>query len=246
MLTVERAKEIVADLLTKLTRPVSPLFFPPSASAIRWCDGKEGIEIGPAAHNPFDFEPPSRKVIVGDEDDFRFFAEHQIQICGAAAIPDIIGEADELPIASGSLDYVLTSHVFEHLCNPMKALAEWHRVLRPGGIIYTIVPLRNAHPPDASRPISRLDEIVEAADGGWSTADCPPQEEHGGPRGHRFVYTVDLFFQIVSFLGFDNFAVEEVLDRDDKVGNGFAVVLSTKDCESVRSKTKLFWALGKK
>lgn len=37
-------------------------------------------------------------------------------------------------------DFVCSSHVFEHIANPIKALYEWKRVIKEGGIIYCGVP----------------------------------------------------------------------------------------------------------
>jgi hypothetical protein len=44
------------------------------------------------------------------------------------------------PIPSGTYDFVLSSHNLEHFANPVKALYEWKRVLRPGGAIILILP----------------------------------------------------------------------------------------------------------
>jgi SAM-dependent methyltransferase len=42
--------------------------------------------------------------------------------------------------ADGTLDFVCSSHVLEHLANPLKAMAEWKRVIKEEGIIYVGVP----------------------------------------------------------------------------------------------------------
>lgn len=44
------------------------------------------------------------------------------------------------PIADAGYDFVLSSHNLEHFANPMKALLEWKRVLRPGGALILILP----------------------------------------------------------------------------------------------------------
>jgi SAM-dependent methyltransferase len=46
------------------------------------------------------------------------------------------------PIENASFDAVIASHVIEHLANPLRALQEFHRVLRPGGRLVLIVPDR--------------------------------------------------------------------------------------------------------
>lgn len=45
-----------------------------------------------------------------------------------------------LPFADNSFDQVLAVHVIEHLEDVMKAMAEFHRVTRPGGRLYIVTP----------------------------------------------------------------------------------------------------------
>jgi SAM-dependent methyltransferase len=47
---------------------------------------------------------------------------------------------DRLPEPDGSLDLVVASEVIEHLIDPGRAIAEFHRVLRPGGHVLITVP----------------------------------------------------------------------------------------------------------
>ena len=39
-----------------------------------------------------------------------------------------------------SLDFVFSSHVLEHLSEPERALKEWQRVLKPGGVLFLYLP----------------------------------------------------------------------------------------------------------
>ena len=62
----------------------------------------------------------------------------------------LIGEAGRLEaVAADSYDAVLASHVLEHLANPLGSLAEWKRVVRPGGHILLVSspPGRHVRPP---------------------------------------------------------------------------------------------------
>lgn len=52
----------------------------------------------------------------------------------------IIGEASELPVEDGSLDFIFASHVFEHLANPIGHLRRWWEKLAPGGRVICVVP----------------------------------------------------------------------------------------------------------
>lgn len=50
------------------------------------------------------------------------------------------GAASDLPVEDGSLDFIFSSHVFEHLANPLGHLRRWKTKLRPGGRILGVVP----------------------------------------------------------------------------------------------------------
>lgn len=42
--------------------------------------------------------------------------------------------------ADETLDFVCSSHLLEHLANPLKAIVEWKRAIKEGGIIYVGLP----------------------------------------------------------------------------------------------------------
>jgi ubiquinone/menaquinone biosynthesis C-methylase UbiE len=53
----------------------------------------------------------------------------------------VVSEASELRgINEDSLDFILASHVMEHLANPLKAVLRWKSLLHTGGYIILIVP----------------------------------------------------------------------------------------------------------
>lgn len=47
----------------------------------------------------------------------------------------VLGDIEEVPLKDGSVDIVLLSQALHHAENPRQALAEAHRILRPGGRI---------------------------------------------------------------------------------------------------------------
>jgi SAM-dependent methyltransferase len=49
---------------------------------------------------------------------------------------DFFGDGLELPIASNSVDLIMSQAVLEHVPDPKRAVAELRRILRPGGRIY--------------------------------------------------------------------------------------------------------------
>lgn len=57
-----------------------------------------------------------------------------------------------LPFADASYDMVFASHVLEHIRDDAKALAEIHRILRPGGLAVLPVPLLAEHTVEYPEP----------------------------------------------------------------------------------------------
>jgi SAM-dependent methyltransferase len=77
---------------------------------------------------------------------------------------DIIGPLHDIPVEDGRFDAVLCNAVLEHVRNPAEALAEFHRVTRPGGVLYLVVPFmqpEHLDPTDFQRyTIDGLQELV--------------------------------------------------------------------------------------
>lgn len=72
-----------------------------------------------------------------------------------------IAEATDLkPVADSSYDCVLASHCLEHIANPLRALAEWKRIIREGGALLLVLPHRDGTF-DWKRPVTPLQHMVE-------------------------------------------------------------------------------------
>jgi SAM-dependent methyltransferase len=68
-------------------------------------------------------------------------------------------EASALPIRDASCDFVLSSHVLEHMANPLQALQEWRRVLKPNGHLLVVLPHR-ARTFDHKRKTTSWDHLL--------------------------------------------------------------------------------------
>lgn len=53
---------------------------------------------------------------------------------------DFYGDACDLPLRTGGVDTILCTEVLEHLADPERAIAEFARILRPGGTLITTAP----------------------------------------------------------------------------------------------------------
>lgn len=73
-------------------------------------------------------------------------------------------------IDSDSRDFVLSSHTLEHTANPLKALGEWKRVLKRGGILVLVVPERKGTF-DHKRPVTSLAHLIMDLQRDTSEAD---------------------------------------------------------------------------
>lgn len=72
-----------------------------------------------------------------------------------------IADATDLSqIESASYDFVLSSNCLEHVANPIKALLEWRRVIRPGGALILVVP-NKASNFDHNRPFTTFEHILD-------------------------------------------------------------------------------------
>ena len=64
------------------------------------------------------------------------------------------------PIGDASYDCVLASHCLEHTANPLKALQEFRRILKPGGLLLAILPNMD-DTFDWRRPLTPLSHMQE-------------------------------------------------------------------------------------
>ncbi|RJP20405.1 MAG: class I SAM-dependent methyltransferase [Candidatus Abyssobacteria bacterium SURF_5] len=122
----------------------------------KWLRGR-GIEIG--AH---DLPIEGIRPIYVD----RFF-----EFAHAKCLVDAISDASILPFKDDSLDYIASSHLLEHLANPIRALVEWNRIVRAGGIVYLVVPDRR-FTFDRFRERTPLSHLI--SDFERATTDCDP------------------------------------------------------------------------
>lgn len=72
-----------------------------------------------------------------------------------------VAEASCLPgVGSGAYEFILSSHLLEHAANPLATLAEWFRLLVPGGCLVLVLPHREGTF-DHRRPVTTLEHLVD-------------------------------------------------------------------------------------
>ena len=168
--------------------------------------GLKGIEIGASAHNRYWLD--AINVDRWGEDDTIYKREERRLVVRAAKV-DVVARGDELPFDDDSHDFVFSSHVIEHFPDPIRALLEWQRVARR---YVVVVAPHKERTFDSDRHLTSVDELVERHRAGFRT----------GEDAHWSVWTCESFVDMCELLGF---GVIDHRDPDDKVGNGFVVVL---------------------
>jgi SAM-dependent methyltransferase len=143
-----------------------------------------GLELG-AGNRPWPI-PPHTKCHYGDLLD-KTGLEHYFKDCDPVYDGTLDGFVDAQTLTgvhSGNLDFVISAHVIEHLADPIGAIRESIRVLRPGGIHLLAVPdMQMTH--DRNRPPTTLEHLLsDERDGGTGTRR-QAYEEHC-----RYVHTI--------------------------------------------------------
>jgi len=88
----------------------------------------------------------------------------------------IVEAGDVSEIASESYDFVAASHVLEHVANPLRALQEWKRIVKPSGTILIVLP-HKANTFDHRRHFTTFDHIRSDFESSVTEADLTHLEE---------------------------------------------------------------------
>lgn len=116
-----------------------------------------GVEIG-ALWRRFPV-PPGARVWYVDRLSGAELEEHYPELSGRMIQADVLADANQLPFAPGSLDFLIASHVIEHLPFPLDALRAWYEALAPGGILLLRIPDKR-YTFDKSRVRTPLDHLL--------------------------------------------------------------------------------------
>ncbi len=151
-----------------------------------------------------------------------------------------VSEGAALPmVEDASYDFLLASHMIEHTANPLQALSEWRRILRPGGGLVVIAP-HGAVTFDHRRPITAFDHLLDDERNGTGENDLTHLAEilanhdlrfdpgGGSPEAfaersrrnlenrclHHHVFDLDLLGRCLDHAGFDMLAAQVVFPID--------------------------------
>lgn len=166
-------EEGFAGLLRTIARRAIGWRLPQFNSMVRALDGKTGIEIGGPSNylfaqgGPLPIYPIAARIdncnfsnntiwegSIEAGRSFKFDASKepgQQFVCEAKDIPAVVSQ---------SYDFLLSSHTIEHLADPLGALMQWQRILKPGATLILIVP-HGEGTFDHRRPFTLVDHMVD-------------------------------------------------------------------------------------
>lgn len=223
-----------------------------SKLAHQYLDGLNGVEIGGSNQNSFGLEHTGGYANIDfTADQGKNWQSKDFQIKPV----NLVSFGDDLPLKNNSVDYVISSHVIEHFFDPIKAIKEWLRVVKPGGYVFMIVPHRD-RTFDRKRALTSVSELMDRYDQKLKLEnyliskitydpetnttnhdilkiiDTPKKVNDKTLEKYRRATVNDHIHWTVwnheTFLALMKkckFKVIESQDPDDKVGNGFTVIL---------------------
>jgi SAM-dependent methyltransferase len=201
-----RVKNGMLDALLRITTAWQLIRRRRSRFVSGYLAGMTGIEIGASSHNRFYLDAVNVDRFEGNDTVYKREARRLVL---HTAKVDVVAPGDDLPFDDNSHDFVFSSHVIEHFPDPIKALYEWVRVARH--FVVVIAPHRDRNF-DSERPLTTTAELLERhRDGFTSDEDL-----------HWSVWTCESFVEMCEATGL---RVTDRQDPDDKVGNGFTVVI---------------------
>lgn len=196
------------------------------------------MEIGGPSDNfsPKSIVPVYR--IAGSVDNCNFAAqtiwsssignEHIFSYQGKELGRQFICEGTQLEgIADDTYDFLISSHTLEHIANPIKALHEWKRVIKDGGMLLLLLPHKE-RTFDHWRPVTdlghlikdyemgvneddmtHLSEILELHDlsmtpevGTWEEVIERSNKNFENRCLHHHVFTTESAIRVVDYVGF--------------------------------------------
>jgi SAM-dependent methyltransferase len=171
-----------------------------------YLDGLKGVEIGAASHNRFYLDAINVDRYASED---TVYKREERRLTRRVARVDIVAPGDDLPFEDNAYDFVFSSHVIEHFPDPIKALLEWVRVARR--YVVVVAPHRD-RTFDVDRLLTSVDDLLERHRNSFAS-----EEDR-----HWSVWTCESFIEMCKRIGL---SVVDSQDPDDKVGNGFVIVI---------------------
>lgn len=165
------SKILPARLKAPLGRALHPGLIDRETIAHKYLAGT-GIEIG-ALHTPLNVPRTANVKYLDRLPVAELRAQYPELTAYKLVSPDIIADGELLnEVDDCSQDFVIANHFIEHCENPLLAVRNMFRVLKPEGVLYLAIPDKR-YTFDIDRPVTALDHLLRDFKEGpaWSRRD---------------------------------------------------------------------------
>ncbi len=131
--------------------------------------GKKGIELGGpsrifTSHGPVPVYPRTKSITFVDFRKDNLWSQKKDslleEMSGKSSWEFTYSDGVLLDeFSSNSADFVISSHVLEHIANPIKALKRWYDILKPGGVMLIVAPDKR-FTFDHRRPLTSIQHML--------------------------------------------------------------------------------------
>ena len=142
------------------------------------------------------------------------YHKQQMEIAGKLKKVDIIAKGDNIPLKDNSVDFVFSSHVIEHFYEPVSAINEWLRLVKPGKYVVMVVPHKD-RTFDLKKPCTTIEEFENRRREYDKNASYEDR--------HHSVWTTETFLEFAKYYNFNVVYVTDTVAP--RLGNSFGIVL---------------------
>ena len=179
---------------------------------------KNGVEIGGPSDNGliiYHFADLMDNIIFSDNTTWSNYNSKEYNYYNNKVGKVIISDAVDIAIIKNEeYDFVFASHVLEHIANPLKAVAEWLRIIKKDGYIIIIVPEKSIcfdHKREYSKFSTLLSQYQKnVGEDDLSTLKDKPAgtfveftkrslDNYNNRCLHHYVYNYDLLLEICNY-----------------------------------------------
>lgn len=185
--------------------------------AQRYLSG-DGLEIG-ALHLPLPL-PPAARVRYVDRMPVKELRRHYPEMADKPLVDiDVIDDGGKLTtIGEDSVDFVVANHLLEHMADPIGAILNMLRVVKPGGVLFITVPDKR-YTFDKDKPVTSVEHMIRDYEEGpdwsreghykeWVKHDLPDRDKAVQEKRalelmdedysiHFHIWTVDDFYDLL-------------------------------------------------
>jgi SAM-dependent methyltransferase len=174
-------------------------------NAFLFCLGR-GLEIGGSVGNEFGLL--TKNLDIPNENDNKL----QVDNCGLFMPIDYKRNTEKTKLRSKRFDYIVSSHVLEHIGDPISVLLEWNRILKKWGILFLVLPHKErSEARDRGKERTNLSHLI---------ADCKSKKtfsDLGELKYHKHFWITEDIAGLINWTNKKGYTELEVVNKVDRL-----------------------------